>query len=471
MKIICFFVLSLPLLAFAELKNPPVHYTVSVGDDLQSLDVSVCFDYALPSSLFANDGSGTFVSNIRLKTGTVLDFKIDRVKIPTTETDRCIFYDVLFQPRYRGEQRGGAETRLIDGRDILTSIGDWLLRPNPDPDYAQFDIKFIMPIGIYVSAPWVRVDETSFIGVNTAVDWEAIVAFSREPPGIVNIKGSNLEVSILGDFDRATAADMSHWIRQSAEGVSALMGFFPRSRVQVIISPSDRTNTTVPWAYITRGGGAGIHLFVKRDASLEQLLRDYSLPHEMSHFMFPHINSGDYWIIEGLPTYLQHLSMVRSGVITPQESWSRLYRGFFSGKQSGRGYTVAESMRRLARRGTYLHVYWGGAAYFFQRDVDIRVQSQGAVTLLDILSKYHDCCYEKHRSISGEKLLSDLDVLLEDDLFIRGKSVEIESDKFPDFKSTFESLGMQFLGGKPIFEDGIANEIAVQIMNPVGFGR
>ena len=142
--------------------------------------------------------------------------------------------------------------------------------------------------------------------------------------------------------------------------------------------------------------------------------------------------------------------MVKSGAITAQESWSRLYRGFASGKHTGRGYTVAESMRRLARRGTYLRVYWGGAAYFFQRDVDLRVQSQGAVTLLDVLLKYHECCYDEFRSISGDKLLSDLDVLFENDLFVRRKLVEIEIEEFPDFKATFEALGIQFLGAKPL---------------------
>ncbi len=471
MKITFYLCLVFPCLALAESNNPSIHYEVKVGDDLQSLEVSICFDHKLPPALFANDGSSTFVSNVRFNTEKVLEFELDRVNIPAAETGRCIFYDVLLIPRYRGEQRGGAETRLIDGREMLTSIGDWLLRPSSKTDYAEFDINFILPNGVYVSAPWSRLDKARFTGVNTAIEWEGIVAFSSQAPDTVDVNGSIFEVSILGEFQRATAADMSHWVRQSAEGVSALMGFFPRTKVQVIISPSDRTKTIVPWAYITRGGGAGIHLFVKRDANLEQLLWDFSLPHEMSHFMFPHIDSGDYWIIEGLPTYLQHLSMVKSGAITAQESWSRLYRGFASGKHTGRGFTVAESMRRLARRGTYLRVYWGGAAYFFQRDVDLRVQSQGAVTLLDVLLKYHECCYDEFRSISGDKLLSDLDVLFENDLFVRRKLVEIEIEEFPDFKATFEALGIQFLGAKPVFDEGAANGIAAQIMNPVGFDR
>lgn len=471
MKIIFYMVCVLPLCAFAELKKSPIHYDVVVGDDLQSIEVSSCFHGALPSTLSANDAVGSFVSNVRFKNGRTLAVEVDRVNLPATQTSRCVLYDVLLKPRNRGEQRGGAETRVIDDRDMLTSIGDWLLRPDADPEYQQFYINFVMPKGVHVSAPWTRVSATSFVGMNTPVEWEGIVAFLNRAPNRININGSDFEISILGDFHRATSADMNHWVGRSAEGISALMGFFPRRQVQVIISPSDRTNSTVPWAYITRGGGAGIHLFVKRDANLEQLLWDFSLPHEMSHFMFPHIDSGDYWLIEGLPTYLQHLSMVRSGVISSQESWSRLYRGFFLGKRSGRGFTVAASMRRLARRGTYHHVYWGGAAYFFRRDVDLRIRSEGAVTLLDILLRYHKCCYEKYRSVSGDELINDLDLLLGDDLFSRRKSDEIEIGEFPDFMTTFKKLGIQFLGNKPVFEEGPANGLATQIMDPVRFDR
>ena len=128
-------------------------------------------------------------------------------------------------------------------------------------------------------------------------------------------------------------------------------------------------------------------------------------------------------------------------------------------------------MRRLTRRGTYLHVYWGGAAYFFQRDVDLRMRSEGALTLLDILVKYHECCYDEYQSISGNDLLADLDVLLGDDLFARRKLIEIEAEDFPDFRTTFKSLGIQFLGNKPVFEQNLSNGLASQIMSPVGFDR
>ena len=126
-------------------------------------------------------------------------------------------------------------------------------------------------------------------------------------------------------------------------------------------------------------------------------------------------------------------------------------------------------MARLSKRGTYLHGYWGGAAYFFRIDVELRSRSQGEVTLLDVLMKYHGCCYDEIRSISGDQLLSDLDSLLSDDLFVRRKEKEIIAAKFPNYAATFEALGIQFLGNNPVFDSDVQTGLSAQIMNPAGF--
>ena len=469
MKKIFYLVLFFPLIAFAETEGPLLNYQVVIGNDLRAIEVSACFTGSIPSFLYANDASGSFVKNVRLDTGEVLVLNVDVVAIPLNNAARCVFYDVLLEPRDQGEQRGGAETRLIEERNMLTSIGDWLIRPKSNANHETFGIDFRVPDDIFVSTPWRRLGKTRFVGANTPVAWEGVVALTNRTPNIIEVDGSVFEVSILGEFDRVNREDLIHWVTRSAQGVSELIGFFPRSQVQVIVSPSDRGNSVVPWAYVTRGGGAGIHLFVKRDSNLEQLLWDWSLPHEMSHFLFPHIDSSDYWIIEGLPTYLQHLAMVKSGVISSAESWSRLFRGFALGAKAGRGFTVAESMARLSKRGTYLHVYWGGAAYFFRIDVELRSRSQGEVTLLDVLMKYHGCCYDEIRSISGEQLLTDLDSLLSDDLFVRRKEKEIIAAKFPNYAATFEALGIQFLGNNPVFDSDVQTGLSAQIMNPAGF--
>ena len=468
MRKIFYLALFFSLISFAKGEVPPLTYQVTVENDLRSFAVSACFSGNLPAFLYANDAFGSFVRNVRLDTGDMLELDVDSVAIPQDNVARCIFYDVFLQPRNQGEQRGGAETRLIEDRNMLTSIGDWLVRPKPDAFYESFEIGFSVPEDIFVSTPWRRTGKTSFIGANTPISWEGIVALTNREPNVIDVAGSMFEVSILGDFGRTNQEDLVRWVTRSAQGVSGLMGFFPSPHVQVVVSPSDRGNAVVPWAYVTRGGGAGIHLFVNRDASVEQLLWDWSLPHEMSHFLFPHINTSDYWVIEGLPTYLQHLSMVESGAISATESWSRLYRGFVVGAKAGRGLTVAESVGRLSKRGTYRHIYWGGAAYFFGIDVELRRKSQGTLTLLDVLIKYHGCCYDAKRSIPGDQLLADLDSLLNDDLFIRRKNKEIIAEQFPNYMATFKALGIQFLGSNPVFDEDEQSGISSQIMKHSG---
>jgi hypothetical protein len=455
----------LPYLAIANASDLDFKYEVLVDRDLRSLAVSVCFDSPPPNRLFGNDSAGSVVSNPRLDTGEALEVIDEGIVITETELGRCIFYDVQLQPRTQGEQRGGAETRLVGQKHMLTSIGDWLLRPEPDSGYRQFQISFRMPSGRYVSAPWKRTGEALFVGYNSPIAWEGVVVFSHQKSDVIEVNNSIFEVTILGKFPRLDREDFNSWIREAAQGVSSLLGFFPRSRVQVIITPSDRGSAIIPWAYITRGGGAAIHLFVRRSANLEQLLWDWSLPHEMSHFMLPHIDSGDYWLIEGLPTYLQHLSMTRSGSISPDEAWSRLNSGFLSGERAGNGSTVSESTARLAKRGTYRHVYWGGAAFFFRRDVELRVRSGGNESLLEILMKYHECCYDESQSVSADLLLGDFDSFLGYDFFMSRKRLDIEVQMFPDYADAFQELGLQFLGGHPVYAREVRNGIAEQIMS------
>ena len=99
--------LFFPLIAFAETEGPLLNYQVVIGNDLRAIEVSACFTGSIPSFLYANDASVSFVKNVRLDTGEVLVLNVDVVAIPLNNAARCVFYDVLLEPRDQGEQRGG----------------------------------------------------------------------------------------------------------------------------------------------------------------------------------------------------------------------------------------------------------------------------------------------------------------------------------------------------------------------------
>ena len=143
------------------------------------------------------------------------------------------------------------------------------------------------PDGIHISTPWERVTDNEFIVSKEFSNHEGIVAFSRYPIKRFKVGGCTVEVMFMSGFTEVSQEDMNLWVRQAAQGVSRLMGRFPLPRVQVVVSASDRGSDTVPWAYVTRGGGGGVHLLVQRSATKEQLDWDWSLSHSFHIFCFP----------------------------------------------------------------------------------------------------------------------------------------------------------------------------------------
>ena len=456
--------LSIALLWICNLgqASARVNYEVRVNANAQVFDIVMCFSGLLPRLLYAEDSSPLFIRNLRFLGGDDIDSFSWPIKLPRNEDKKCIRYDVFLEPKTAGAQRGGAETRLVKESSLLTSVGDWLVRPSSTPTTEKLNIDFFLPEGIYVSTPWDRVDEDSFIAVNTPIEWQSIVTFSNHPPQAIKVGNGHFELSVMDDFELLSQEDIQHWVTLSAQGVESILGRFPVERVQIVVAPVRRGNEVVPWAYITRGGGAAVHLFVKTSATLDELPWDWSLPHEMSHFLLPKIKSRETWIIEGLPTYMQHIAMASSGQISKNIAWARLHSGFQKGSKLGGDYSVSEITKQPPRFGTYLRVYWGGAAYFFNVDATIRKNSP--LSLAEVIRRYHECCYDPRASVSGKSLLQKFDSIIGSDIFLRRWKTDIEFSLFPDYESTFETLGLAFLGGNPIVIDPSNFETGRHIM-------
>ncbi len=456
------------LFSFAAIADDHIEfkYQVAVDTEAFKMDVIVCSATGLPDSLVMGESALLYVSNLRTQSGDSLGAAQQKLTIADPNAGNCFLYDVHLRPKRRGEQRGGTETRLIDEANLLTSIEDWLVRPSPDVK-ARLNVQFISSDGIHISTPWERVTDNEFIVSKEFSNHEGIVAFSRYPIKTFKVGGCNVELTFMSGFTEVSQEDMSSWVRQAAQGVSRLIGRFPLSRVQVVISASDRGSDTVPWAYVTRGGGGGVHLLVQRSVTKEQLDWDWSLSHELSHFLLPDIDTGDYWLIEGLPTYLQHLSMVRGDLITSDEAWRRLRQGFIEGSRTGGDISVFDAMSRMTQRGMYRKIYWGGAAFFFGIDARLRQSKVHLDGILGVLSAYHDCCFNFYSKIAGPDLIQQFDSLSRSDVFSKAVRSDIHDVMFPDFEKIFESLGLEFFGRNLIVVDEDRATISRDIMRSV----
>ena len=123
-------VASFVVFCVAAQASSPVRYEVSVDPSLERLAVRACFHGKAPQALVAeSDGARFYLESMRLLQSPLalrsLEPVGDKVVLGATNENACVDYQVRLQPAQSRVQTGGPETRRV-GRDMLTSIGDWL---------------------------------------------------------------------------------------------------------------------------------------------------------------------------------------------------------------------------------------------------------------------------------------------------------------------------------------------------------
>jgi len=445
------------------------HYTVQVDSTLEHLKVSACFDGSAPQRLVAEDTASLYLDQMRLRNPdkgslTVSGWEAVLSDVPA---NACVDYEVQLRPATTGAQQGGPQTRRV-GRDLLTSIGDWFWRPATMPADTDIEVRFDLPAGVSVSTPWKTTGDSArvFRVGSTPRRWPGVVAFGGFAPIEIDVPGARLQLIMIDSPLPALRDSLRRWIERAALAVTTIYGVFPVPELQVIIAPTPRGSKPVPWAYVSRGGGSAVHLFIRPHHKESEFMRDWTVVHEMSHLFLPYLEWGDAWLVEGLPTYFQNVAMARGGLIAPEEAWRRMYAGFESAKEVGSKYTVLEAARRIGRRGLYRRVYWGGAAYMLAADLRLRELNNGRPVFADTLAEIRRCCLDENYRWRADELVAKLDALSGSHVFSELIEEQLESRPFPDYDAMYEKLGIQMLGGHPIFVDGPAAQYRNAIMAP-----
>lgn len=435
----------------------PLHrYTVGVGESLDVLVVKACFDGKSPAALVAEtSGARTFLEEARLSGSLLQPQGGEVIALDGAADNTCVDYRVRLRPAAGAAQTGGPETRRV-GSDMLTSVGDWLWRPRELEEAGDVELSFVLPAGVAVSVPWARTAaaaaKPTFRLGPTPYNWPAIVAFGRFVEKEIAVPGALLRLGFPGGLNPAQQARAEQWVRSAAHSVTTLYGRFPVETVQVIVAPTPRGRGPVPWAYVSRGGGAAVHLFIDPARTPEEFDRDWSLTHEMSHLFLPYVVARDAWLFEGLPTYLQNILMVRGGAIEAREGWSRLIAGFQRGARAGAGLSLAQASERIAARGNYLLVYWAGAAMMLDADLRLREVSQGRQSLDTALAGLAGCCLAPERRWSADELIATLDRITGTTVFGDVTREQLESDEFPDFKGVLVRAGVTVRDGEVVLD-------------------
>jgi len=272
-----------------------------------------------------------------------------------------------------------------------------------------------------------------------------------------------LSVEVFGIDDRSRVAMLQRWAEEAARATVLPSGRFPlrSARVEVRERPG-RGGSPVPWGQTSRDGDVAVLLYVRRDASYEQLRADWTAVHEFSHLAHPYLGERGRWLAEGLASYHQNVLRARAGLLAPEEAWQRLDAGFRRG-DAVEGGPALDAMGR--QRGGTMRVYWAGAAYWLEMDLALRRDHD--TTLEAVLDSYARCCLDGIAHVAPEDFVAALDRAAGIALFAKRYREYAGSTVFPSLTDSYRALGIERSGvGLKFSDDGAVRRLREAMTSP-----
>jgi hypothetical protein len=421
-------------------------YTVSIDENLATLNVRACFDGKPPAELVAESLDAPLAlmeARIEGRRGSIEPS--GSLSLRYVPDNGCIVYAANVSKPIRQHDRTDGKVRRL-GRDLLTSVGLWLWRPAKLGADEDVEITFALREGLAVSAPWRPLaqlpDRAVFRLGHAPADEPAYVAFGRFRERELPVGGAKLRLAVLEGSPPASVDDMARWLEEAALAVAGLYGRFPVAQVQVLVVPDARGAEPTPWAHVMRGGAPAVHFFVNQRRPLAEFRDDWTAVHEFSHLLLPLVSRDDAWLYEGMATYYQNVLRVRSGSISAQEGWTMMHAGFQRGRDDAEGITLAQATESMYRNGAYMRVYWEGAALMLMADVRLRQMTEGKQSLDTALAGLNDCCASPDRAWGARELLDRLDAITGTHVFGDLYDLHVAAKEFPDLSPTYRTLGI-----------------------------
>jgi len=250
------------------------------------------------------------------------------------------------------------------------------------------------------------------------------------------VHAGDTELRIVVDApDRARADALHRWLAEVANAELTVFGRFPLANAQVRVEEIRSDDSSpVPWGQTSRRRNVAVLLYVRDDATLEELRNDWTAVHEFAHLFHPYLGTRGRWLAEGLASYYQNVLRARIGLLSEAQAWQRLDAGF------GRGHGAVTGIRldELGRRGT-MRVYWAGAAYWLEADLALRARGS---SLDAVLAVYARCCLQGTATVAPEAFVAELDRVAEADVFRGLHQRYAAAREFPSLHAAYRQLGI-----------------------------
>jgi hypothetical protein len=423
-------------------------YEIKISDGLERLDAVVCFEGETPRELRAgkSEGAERLAYARWLGPGPKHRLSVERGRIQLdAKPHGCIGYGIKL---HEGGSLGSAVRRV--GRDLLASPNSWLWRPERRTSDASATLTLSLPPHVRALLPWPKRGSVYQLDAET-FRFDSYAAFGSFTPVHTEQRGVAIEAALLDGELAIDGEAAGRWLRAAVELVWTSAGAFPARSLSAVIVPSGRSVDPVPFGMVARGGGASLVLMVGGQASERALLRDWVLPHELSHLFIPFLPREHAFLSEGLASYYQELLRARGGLFDERELWSRLARSLRDAARSESSGTLGEESARMHVSHRYRRVYWGGAAFWLLADVELRSASHGHASLDTLFARLRSEGANA-RVWRADELMARLDELAGLTLFSRALA-EIGAQPFPDFEPTLRALGVREEGGRLELDD------------------
>lgn len=421
-------------------RGPRFTYDVSVAPDVRSLRVRWCVAGFAPRRAWLVDVLPLDAVTLRSAEGGTLvrDPSDPPILLASVAgEDACFEYEVDL-----GKVEAQRAARRV-GRATLVRLGGFLLRAGLLPPDLEATVRFDLPAGVDVAAPWPEVAPRTFrVDPSTweFQGWVALGAFARR---VRELAGCTTEIL---SFDGALACSpdgVDRWLG-AAMGADALLfgGRYPRRRLLVGIEPVRPSSDPVPFGSAWSGGGPHAFLQVAANCADADFHDDWTATHELLHAALPHVKIEDAWCGEGFVTYYQEVLRARAGMQTPAEAWAALHDGFRRGRRAESPRSIADDSAHMHERHLYWRVYWAGAALALRLDVEARRASGGATSLDDALRALPAHPAADRRSLSGREVVAELARRVPSAPVEALTTAILTSSGFPDLAAAYRDLGL-----------------------------
>jgi hypothetical protein len=264
-------------------------------------------------------------------------------------------------------------------------------------------------------------------------DYAAFEARLTEPGGVIDLS-SPRRLTVSPD-------EVKGWVERAATAITHFYGRYPVKRVSIKVLPgTGRVHGGVEY------DGRRIEIHLGSDTTHDDLVADWMLTHEMFHLSQPELDDDYSWMSEGMADYLEPVSRVRIGQITPERFWQDLVEGMPQGLPKAGDHG-------LDHTHTWGRTYWGGSLYWLIADIRIRQKTDNKKSVRDAARAVLDAGGDGSRDWTIDRLLDGYDAGVGVPVF---KNLHNEMGERPDsvdLGELWKSLGVIYRGQKVSFND------------------